>query len=64
MDYLERGGEAARLRSEAPEGAKFRLVVISGPDGADSTIDFLREDLTTMSQRPGPTDYDPRRRPW
>lgn len=64
MDYLERGGEAARLRSETPEGAKFRLVVISGPDGADSTIDFLREDLTTMSQRPGPTDYDPRRRPW
>lgn len=64
MDYLERGGEAARLRSEAPEAAKFRLVVISGPAGADSTIDFLRDDLSTLSRRSGPTDYDPRRRPW
>ncbi|WP_245318555.1 hypothetical protein [Bradyrhizobium sp. DOA1] len=64
MDYLERGGDAARLRSEAPEAAKFRLVVISGPARADSTIDFLRDDLSSVERRPGSTDYDPRRRPW
>jgi adenylate cyclase len=64
MDYLERGGEMARLRNEAPQEAKFRLVVISGAAAPDSSIDFLRDDLTTIVRRPGPTDYDPRRRPW
>jgi adenylate cyclase len=63
MDYLERGGETARLRTEAPDGAQFRLVVIPDSGGA-STIDFLRDDLSSIKRRPGPTDYDPRRRPW
>jgi adenylate cyclase len=64
MHHLERGDETARLRTAAPDGAQFRLVVISGPADVNSTIDFLRDDLTTISRRPGPTDYDPRRRPW
>ncbi|WP_247438588.1 cache domain-containing protein [Bradyrhizobium sp. 44] len=63
MDYLERGGEIARLRTEAPDGAQFRLLVIPDSGGA-STIDFLRDDLSSIERRPGPSDYDPRQRPW
>lgn len=67
IDFIDRAGAAARTRLGAPDGAKFRLVVIAkskGNDGPVSVIRFLSESLATITERPGPTDYDPRDRPW
>ena len=65
MDYIDRAGAAARARLKAPEEAKFRLVVISEFRGsALASTTFLSDALVTLSERPGPYDYDPRNRPW
>lgn len=67
MDVIERAGLQGRERLHAPSGAAFRLVVISVPkEGATpvASTTFLTDALTPLLQRPGPSDYDPRTRPW
>lgn len=67
MDLIERVGPSSRIRLGAPEDAKFRLVIISKSDtgnGPTSSITFLSDTLAPLIQLPGPTNYDPRSRPW
>ena len=66
MDAIEGAGRETRARLEAPEGAAFRLVVISRSDPARirSRRLFLSDSLETVRELPGPLDYDPRERPW
>jgi adenylate cyclase len=67
MDFIDRAGAAGRSRLGAPDGAKFRLVTIAkAGDGGKliSSIHFLSDTLASISQLPGPADYDPRNRPW
>jgi adenylate cyclase len=66
MDFIDRAGTAGRSRLAAPDGAEFRLVIIAnGEDGKPvSSIRFLSNTLASISQLPGPADYDPRNRPW
>ena len=65
MDDIDRAGPAARTRLKAPDGAKFRLVRISQFRGSASpSTSFLTDALVTLSEKPGPYDYDPRARPW
>jgi adenylate cyclase len=67
MDALDRAGEDGRASLGAPEEAAFRLVIImrSGdPARMTSRRIFLSRGLETIGELPGPTDYDPRERPW
>src|ERR1700722_17444271 len=66
LDAIEGAGRDTRARLEAPEGAAFRLVVISRADPAQikSRRLFLSDKLETIRELPGPLDYDPRERPW
>jgi adenylate cyclase len=66
MDAIDNVGQAARARLDAPAHASFRLVVISKSDtgGPRSRKLFLSDQLETIKELPGPTDYDPRERPW
>src|SRR5271170_6374339 len=66
MDAIEGAGRDTRARLEAPEGAAFRLLVISRADPAQvkSRRLFLSDKLETIRELPGPLDYDPRERPW
>jgi adenylate cyclase len=67
MDALDRAGEGGRASLGAPERAAFRLVIISrsgDPARTTSRRIFLSRELETLEQSPGPTDYDPRKRPW
>jgi adenylate cyclase len=65
MDYIDRAGPAARVRLKAPDEAKFRLVIITQFRGsALASTTFLSDAFVTLSERPGPYDYDPRERPW
>ena len=66
MDAIEGAARETRARLEAPEGAAFRLVIISRADPAQikSRRLFLSDKLETVRKLPGPLDYDPRARPW
>jgi adenylate cyclase len=66
MDAIDNAGQEARARLEAPAHASFRLVVISKSDTGrlKSRKLFLSDQLETIKEVPGPTDYDPRERPW
>jgi len=66
MDDIGDTGRDSRAKLEAPEGAAFRLVVISRSDPArvKSRRLFLSDRLETIRELPGPLDYDPRQRPW
>lgn len=65
MDFIDRAGPAARARSKAPDDAKYRVVIITRDRGSPvSSIQFLSESLAPVAHAPGPTDYDPRNRPW
>jgi adenylate cyclase len=67
MDFIDRAGDAGKSRLGAPDGAKFRLVIIAkAGDGGKpiSSIQFLSDTLASISQHPGRTDFDPRSRPW
>jgi adenylate cyclase len=66
MDAIQGTGQGTRARLEAPEGAAFRLVVISRADPAQTKSRrlFLSNKLETIRELPGPLDYDPRERPW
>jgi adenylate cyclase len=66
VDDIGDTGRNSRAKLEAPDGAVFRLVIISRADPA-RTISrrlFLSENLETLRELPGPVDYDPRERPW
>ena len=67
MDVIDRAGPLYRSKLAAPEQARFRLVSIvpgQGTVAPTSKVTFLSDDLTALSQQPGPADYDPRGRPW
>jgi adenylate cyclase len=67
MDFIDRVGAAARARIEAPDGAKFRMVILArsgDSNGPVSFIRFLSDSLATITELPGPASYDPRQRPW
>jgi adenylate cyclase len=66
MDAIQGAGRETRARLEAPEGAAFRLLIISKADPAQVTSKrlFLSDRLETIRELPGPLDYDPRERPW
>jgi adenylate cyclase len=67
MDALDRAGEDGRASLGAPEGSAFRLVVISRSDDLARMTSrrlFLSAGLEVIAESPGPTDYDPRKRPW
>ena len=65
MDFIDRAGSSARARFKAPDDAKYRIVIITRDGGNPvSSIQFLFGSLILVAQAPGPTDYDPRNRPW
>jgi adenylate cyclase len=67
LDFIERAAPSSRIRVGAPEGAQFRLVVISRSDwgkGVAATTSYLSDALAPIAVTPGPIDYDPRERPW
>lgn len=65
MDLIDRAGHEARQRLNAPEDAKFRLVVITRfKDEPLSSVSFLSDTLAILSVQAGPEKYDPRERPW
>ena len=66
MDDIGGSGKDSRAKLEAPDRAAFRLVLISKADPARITSRrlFLTDTLETIRELPGPSDYDPRERPW
>ena len=66
MDVIERAGATFRTSLDAPEDTAYRLFMISRTNSSQPPlVTFLSENLNTyLAEVPGPTDYDPRRRPW
>ena len=65
MDVIERAGATFRTSLDAPEDTAYRLFMISRTDSSQPPlVTFLSENLIPLAEVPGPTDYDPRRRPW
>ena len=65
MDVIERAGATFRTSLDAPEDTAYRLFMISRTDSSQPPlVTFLSENLISLAEVPGPTDYDPRRRPW
>ena len=65
MDALERASPAARAKMGAPDGAAFRIVVITKFDDR-RTISrrYLSSELVLLAQSASAAEYDPRQRPW
>ncbi|MBR0824538.1 adenylate/guanylate cyclase domain-containing protein [Bradyrhizobium manausense] len=65
IDLIDRANPVFRANLGVPEDAVFRMVAInrSATPARAQTI-FLSDNLITIEERPGPADYDPRRRPW
>jgi adenylate cyclase len=66
MDFIDRAKPGFRASLNVDEDAVFRLVVISrtGKATAAAVTQYLSENLIQVAEVPGPTSYDPRRRPW
>ena len=66
MDFIDRAKPGFRASLNVDEDAVFRLVVISrtGKANAGSVTQYLSENLIPVAEVPGPSSYDPRRRPW
>ena len=65
MDFIDRAKPGFRASLNVDEDAAFRLVVISRTGKATAAVtQYLSENLIQVAEVPGPTDYDPRRRPW
>jgi adenylate cyclase len=66
MDFIDRAKPSFRASLNVDEDAVFRLVLISrtGKANAASATQYLSENLIPVAEVPGPTNYDPRRRPW
>ncbi|RXH14826.1 adenylate/guanylate cyclase domain-containing protein [Bradyrhizobium guangzhouense] len=64
MDVIDRARPAFRAGLKVDRDAAFRLVVISRTAGAAPVTQYLSETLIPIAEVPGPTDYDPRQRPW
>ncbi|MCP3472189.1 adenylate/guanylate cyclase domain-containing protein [Bradyrhizobium sp. CCGUVB1N3] len=65
MDVIDRAKPDFRARLAIPEDAVYRLVIITRTGAAmTSSTQFLSENLIEVADSPGPTDYDPRQRPW
>ena len=67
MDAIDRADAGGRARLGAPDGAALRLLIIAKSKGSDSltsSVQFLSDKLAPITWLPGPTDYDPRNRPW
>jgi adenylate cyclase len=65
MDVIDRAGPEFRKSLNAPDDAVFRLFTIVR-SGATQTpaVSYLSNTLVSVGARPGPSNYDPRRRPW
>jgi adenylate cyclase len=67
MDFVERAGAEGKSRLGAPDGARFRLVIITKARDSGkltSSIHFLSDTLGSIAELTGPTNFDPRNRPW
>jgi adenylate cyclase len=67
LDFIERASPESNVREGAPEAAKFRLVVISRSNEADSlgsSTSYLSDQLEPLTTKTAAPDYDPRERPW
>nr|MBA2397474.1 adenylate/guanylate cyclase domain-containing protein [Bradyrhizobium sp.] len=66
IDAIDRAGPKFRPTLNAPEDAVYRLVVITktGKGAPGSTVSFLSDNLIPISDVPGPSNYNPRERPW
>jgi adenylate cyclase len=67
LEAIDRADEKVRTRAGVPKDAKFRLLLIAkaAENGRlVSSTKYLTESLASITQTPGPTDYDPRSRPW
>ncbi|XSC43941.1 cache domain-containing protein [Bradyrhizobium sp. RDT10] len=66
MDFIDRAKPGFRAGLNIDEDAVFRLVLISrtGNAAAAPVTRYLSENLIQVAEVPGPTNYDPRRRPW
>ena len=65
MDMIDRAGAEFRKSLKAPDDAAFRLFTIVRSGAArTATVSYLSEKLILVSAVPGPSNYDPRTRPW
>jgi adenylate cyclase len=65
MDVIDRAGATFRTSLDAPDDAAYRLFIISRTGAPQPPrVILLSENLIPLSDVPGPTNYDPRRRPW
>jgi adenylate cyclase len=64
MDVIDRAGATFRTGLDAPEDAVYRLFTISQGGSQPPRVTFLSENLIPLAEVPGPTNYDPRQRPW
>lgn len=62
MDVIDRARPSFRDSLDIDGNAIFRLVQMS-PNQAPRTI-YLSDSMAKVAERPGPSDYDPRQRPW
>ena len=66
MDVIDRANPGFRSSLQVDEDAAYRVVIISrtGNAALKPVTVFLSENLIQVAEAPGPTGYDPRRRPW
>jgi adenylate cyclase len=66
MDVIDRANPGFRSSLHVDEDAAYRVVIISrtGNAALKPVTVFLSENLIQVAETPGPTGYDPRRRPW
>jgi adenylate cyclase len=65
MDVIDRAKPGFRASLNATDDAAFRLVVVIHTGATSTSVTaFLSDNLIEVAQQPGPTSYDPRRRPW
>ncbi|MFT4119719.1 cache domain-containing protein [Bradyrhizobium sp.] len=66
MDVIDRANPRFRASLKVDDDVVYRVVVISrtGAAAVAPVTLFLSENLIQVAEAAGPTDYDPRRRPW
>jgi len=66
MDVIDRANPGFRSSLHVDEDAAYRVVIISrtGNAALRPVTVLLSENLIQVAETPGPTGYDPRRRPW
>ena len=65
MDMIDRAGPEFRKSLNAPDDAVFRVFTIVRTGTARvPSVSYLSEKLLLVGAAPGPSNYDPRTRPW